>query len=770
MKTMKFKRVMLLATLLVMTLSAVTGGTIAWFTDSVTSNTNVIKSGNLDVELEYWNGTGFSKVNENTVLFNEDALWEPGYAEVAYLKVSNEGNLVLKYQLGVNVTNETEGKTKDGASIMLADHLVFKAVEITEEQVGQYTRASAMDAAGTEKGFKSYNGATKVLDVKGTDNDEDYVALIVYMPTTVGNEANHNGTDIPSISFGVSLEATQKDSEDDSFGPDYDEDAWMSSFKVSTASELSAAIAAIEDGDVIEVLADLTFDENSRTHNSGTWYDGLFYEGDKSFTIDLNGNTISNDSSVNDYLLNFLNKGSKPNTITIKNGTLNAASSAYCALCTSTSSTQQITINLEDVNVIGNNSNGSVVKIRGGAVLNVKDGTVITGQNSYLAIENWKATVNIYDGAEIYQNGNGSYNGCLVGVGGNGTVNVYGGKGKSVRGGFIAMTSGGTINIHGGEWIANNDGSIGNNSNLYVLTAQNNKNESGYAGASIINVTGGTFRGGMDAWVLTNAAVEKAEINISGGSFNANPTSFVEDGFKTVENNGVYSVVFDGAMVATAADLTAALASGEDILLTADIDYTAGILIPEGVKFDGNGKTITYASNEYAYHLVKLSTGVELKNVTLDGYRARTEDVTNGTVTLENVTIYVHNNDTGLDISRGTGTAKLTNVKCANITDAAHLDPNTDIQVGYAPYGDVLLGTKWGLEATDCEFGSLHGWNTTNGSNVYLNNTTYTVFRMHYWNNRTLYVDGVQTAWAASGAIPVVHDVGGCWSVQPAFR
>ena len=187
------------------------------------------------------------------------------------------------------------------------------------------------------------------------------------------------------------------------------------------------------------------------------------------------------------------------------------------------------------------------------------------------------------------------------------------------------------------------------------------------------------------------------------------------------------------------------------------------------MSFDGNGKKITYGEDD-DYHLVKLSTNSVLKNVTLDNYRVRTEGTTNGTVTLEDVVILMSDDLTGLDISRGSGAAKLTNVICKNITDEAHLNPETTVQVDYTPYGDVLLGGAWALEATDCQFGSLHGWNTRNGSNVYLNNTTATVFRMHYWSNRTLYVDGNETAWSESGAIPVAHDVGGCWSVQPAFK
>ena len=338
------------------------------------------------------------------------------------------------------------------------------------------------------------------------------------------------------------------------------EDAFDNSINIAaTAGQFIEAVNAVEDGQVITLSDNIQFSESARTHNSGTWYDGLYYTGDKSFTIDLNGKTISQDGSVNDYLLNFKNAAStntrsadsKANTITIKNGTIDAGTAAFCALCTSSVQENQLTINLENVTLINKNSNGSTVKIRGGAILNVKEDTKIIGNDSYLGIEatGTNTEVNIYDGAEIYMNGTSSYNGCLVGVGGNGTINVYGGYGKGVKGGFIAMTSGGTINVSGGEWIANTDGSIGDNSNLYVLTAQSNKYESGFAGPSVINVTGGTFRGGMDAWVLNNLEGEKAEINISGGNFNADPTRFLDEGYSAKVVDGIYQVMAPVAQV-----------------------------------------------------------------------------------------------------------------------------------------------------------------------------------------------------------------------------
>jgi hypothetical protein len=135
---------------------------------------------------------------------------------------------------------------------------------------------------------------------------------------------------------------------------------------------LKAAVEAVEDNGTITLLGNVTITEATRTHNSGTWYDGIYYVGDKSFTIDFAGFTVTHDGSVNDYLLNFKNVGSKANTITLKNGTADAGTAAYCALCTAASHENQLTINLEGMSLINNISNGSVVKIRGGAILNVK--------------------------------------------------------------------------------------------------------------------------------------------------------------------------------------------------------------------------------------------------------------------------------------------------------------------------------------------------------------------------------------------------------------
>ena len=227
------KKALLLSVLsMILCLAMLVGTTFAWFTDSVTSGRNTITAGNLDVVLEYWDGAKYATVDESTKLFNDDALWEPGHTEVAYLKVSNAGTLALKYQLNVNVYEEVTGTNVVGEEFYLSDHLVFKVVDkaISDTSV-PYTREEAITAAGDVKGIKDRLAGNKSVHESGekplkNTGDADYVALIIYMPTSVGNEANYKtGTVAPSITMGVNLVATQEVKESDSFNNTYDKDA-----------------------------------------------------------------------------------------------------------------------------------------------------------------------------------------------------------------------------------------------------------------------------------------------------------------------------------------------------------------------------------------------------------------------------------------------------------------------------------------------------------------------------------------------------------------
>ena len=120
------KALMASALSLLLCFSMLVGTTFAWFTDSVTSANNIIKSGNLDVELEYSTDmVNWTAVDANTNIFDDEALWEPSYTEVVYLRVSNLGNLAFKYKLGIEIADETAGKTKDNVEFKLSDYIEY---------------------------------------------------------------------------------------------------------------------------------------------------------------------------------------------------------------------------------------------------------------------------------------------------------------------------------------------------------------------------------------------------------------------------------------------------------------------------------------------------------------------------------------------------------------------------------------------------------------------------------------------------------------------
>ena len=86
------------------------GTTFAWFTDSVTASGNIIKSGKLDVEMQWADGTEALERAEWKdasigAIFDYDQ-WEPGYTEVRHIEISNVGTLALKYQISIAATGE----------------------------------------------------------------------------------------------------------------------------------------------------------------------------------------------------------------------------------------------------------------------------------------------------------------------------------------------------------------------------------------------------------------------------------------------------------------------------------------------------------------------------------------------------------------------------------------------------------------------------------------------------------------------------------------
>ena len=952
MKKNAARRALLMSALsLLLCVSMLVGTTFAWFTDEVTSANNVIKAGNLDIELEYWNGTEWVDVQgKSDILTN--TLWEPGVTEIAYLRVANAGSLALKYQLGVNVASETAGINQAGAEFNLSDHIMFGVAENVNGETGAFaTREAAVAALTNAQALNA--GYTKPGSM--APGAELYLALVVYMPTTTGNVANHNGIAKPEINLGINVFATQFASEEDSFDKFYDQGtAWAGAadidwyldnpdateYVLSSGEEL-AGLAAIVNGTAAAPVTTYAAGETS-----------FIKDNFKGKTIKLGGNidlrdvawtpigdnanpflgnfdgqgyTVSNLYVVNEGWAGLIGHAGKSAGSTIKNVTIAGATIISNRMAGAV--VGQIYGNIDNCHVVdaeiivtpnlvgnsydngdkvggivgwlGDNGNNrtlsnctatnvvlSAYRDVGGIVgyvassTTVKDNsvsgiTITVDQNTnYYGDKDVNAgyvcgRVNGTITEENNQNANSSIsstyskNGLTLKADGNGEVVLYLVP-ESYEGATLNVPEGvTTIGNYAFAYNSNvetvvlpssvrdlgrgfdsstvkkvvlNEGLTTISSRAFRSTtaleevvipstvteiADNAFQKSGIKeivipasvktigetafGASLIEkvtfegntaIQGYAFRGctklrevilnGDDVTFIASTLNGRNSCWFCNGESNNPNTSNITFTVRSqeikervltamgAERNNT-TVILPVAQVGSTtynnlSDALNAATSGSRITLLNDVNADYSINLLEGVTLDGGNHTITFVGTESTYHLIKMNTSSALKNINLKNYRVRTESTANGAVTLENVVIDMDNDLTGLDISRGAGTAKLSNVVCKGTKDAAHLDPNTQVQVDYTPYGDVLLGGSWALEATNCDFGSLHGWNTRNGSSVSLNNTTYTVFRMHYWSNRTLYVDGVETPWSESGAIPVVHDVGGCWSVQPAFK
>ena len=228
MLTISQKSVFIMSILaLVLCVSLLVGTTFAWFSDSVTSGSNRIVAGNMDVILEYYDEAAgcWLPVEEDTALFDDEALWEPGYTHQIALRIANAGTLALKYQFTLSVTAESEGVNTSGETFKLSEHIRFgvmdhEGVYATREEA--LAAAQDVSTALTER----YVSTAKVLD---TANDaEDYVTLVVYMPDSVGNAVNsQDDASRPHITLGLNLVAMQANVEADDFGNDYDSDAFV---------------------------------------------------------------------------------------------------------------------------------------------------------------------------------------------------------------------------------------------------------------------------------------------------------------------------------------------------------------------------------------------------------------------------------------------------------------------------------------------------------------------------------------------------------------
>ena len=218
------KRALISSTLaLLMCVAMLIGTTFAWFTDTASTAVNKIQAGNLDVKLMYSTDMQtWKEATDQTKLFDDNALWEPGYTQVVYLKIVNAGNLALKYEAGFSKNyTSNRGKNVNGDWYRVDNYLKIGTAETTTKFANREDVWSAI--AATEKTLaKDVMLTDGWITLKAGESSNPF-AVAIYMPTSVGNEANASRLRPSSVSgLGIEVRATQATVESDSFDNNYD--------------------------------------------------------------------------------------------------------------------------------------------------------------------------------------------------------------------------------------------------------------------------------------------------------------------------------------------------------------------------------------------------------------------------------------------------------------------------------------------------------------------------------------------------------------------
>ncbi len=255
------------------------GTTFAWFTDSVASANNIIKAGNLDVTLHYADGTEEVPAEDSndwadasaTKIFTYEN-WEPGYTDVKHIKIGNAGSLALKYQFNIAAESGVS-ELADVIDVYFMDPAIKVANRTAlsdSNKVGTLTQVLGgmpKNASGTLEAGKS-----------------DMVTIALKMQESAGNEYQ-NAT---FGKFSVQVVATQLNAESDSFGSDYDEDAFVADEYVKTADEMIDAIENAGQGEVIGLMNNIKIDPANMSNAYGTT--GINIKNGQ--TLDGNGHTL----------------------------------------------------------------------------------------------------------------------------------------------------------------------------------------------------------------------------------------------------------------------------------------------------------------------------------------------------------------------------------------------------------------------------------------------------------------------------------------------
>ena len=600
-------------------LTSFVGTTFAWFTDSVRSDGNIIKTGSLDVQLLMSNGENYVDISSNPKpIFGEDSLivennkelsllWEPGATQIVYLAVKNAGTLSLKYNILVDVI--------DGGLVGALDYAIIDgATQEDAEELAIADWADILAIEGVQTGLVE-SGRTVAAEYGALESQGyDYFALAVHMKEEAGNIYQDK-----NVVIDITILSTQLPLEEDSIGDDYDEDAPLDTTKGMVAKignryfgSISEAVKAAKEDDVVEMVAGINTTSAPLTetiiidkevvYNPNGVY--LVSNAPATFTVVEGGKLIVESGSFT-----IKNTSSQGASVLVDGGefVMNGGSfDAYAAVRTTAGKSSTVTLAAGWSNrvTIG-------FECLGNDTINVTGGSLYTSKESIKTSAGTNVTINMSGGLLSSNAGSSNTrNGAAVMLNGVATVNMTGGTIASTYSyndlnayaAIQATVAPTTINISGDAKVtAKGYGvSLGYSDRTpTVLTEKFTLNISGNAEVSATGGSGMAIRYCQDACDVTVSGNGKVSATYHAIAMNFNNYVFTNSSL-TVKDN------------ATITSTAGRYGGGYAIAAYGDVTITGGTITGTtlGVGCFGEGATLIIDNSESGTPIVTSSIQV----------------------------------------------------------------------------------------------------------------------------------------------------------------
>lgn len=185
-----------------------TSTSLAWFTDTDDDVKNVFHFADFNWKVSHRLENGdWEQVDQTTKVFDDQALYEPGYVQVVYLKVENLGTMPFDCKTAVSVSDYSEPSNVFGQKFHLQDYLKFGIITANSEEE-LFEAVATRNLAEEVANMPLSNYATDATPIAG--GGIVYMALIVRMPKEVDNVANYREDIIPYVALGLVISATQQ--------------------------------------------------------------------------------------------------------------------------------------------------------------------------------------------------------------------------------------------------------------------------------------------------------------------------------------------------------------------------------------------------------------------------------------------------------------------------------------------------------------------------------------------------------------------------------